>query len=97
MRYLQHDRQQETRDSKFTHESSNISQGTGNGYGIVHRLVPDTRPQHELGKADSRGTRIYKEHRNSQRRIDLAVAAVMALDRAAWHAGDTYSVLDSVR
>lgn len=48
-------------------------------------------------KADSRGTRIYKEHRNSQRRIDLAVAAVMALDRAAWHAGDTYSVLDSVR
>jgi phage terminase large subunit-like protein len=37
-------------------------------------------------KADSRGTRIYKEHRNSTRRIDLAVAAVMALDRAAWHA-----------
>lgn len=36
-------------------------------------------------KADSRGTRIYKEHRHSQRRIDLAVAAVMAVDRAAWY------------
>jgi phage terminase large subunit-like protein len=34
-------------------------------------------------KADSRGTRIYKEHKHSQRRIDLAVAAVMAFDRAA--------------
>jgi len=39
-------------------------------------------------KADSRGTRIYKEHRNSQRRIDLAVAAVMAVDRAAWLAAE---------
>jgi phage terminase large subunit-like protein len=38
-------------------------------------------------RADSRGTRIYKEHRHSRRRIDLAVAAVMALDRAAWHYG----------
>jgi phage terminase large subunit-like protein len=38
-------------------------------------------------KADSRGTRIYKEHKHSQRRIDLAVAAVMALDRAAANLG----------
>jgi phage terminase large subunit-like protein len=34
-------------------------------------------------KADSRGTRIIKEHKHSTRRIDLAVAAVMALDTAA--------------
>lgn len=47
-------------------------------------------------KADSRGTRIYKEHRNSTRRIDLAVAAVMALDRAAASLGTDYDVLDSV-
>jgi phage terminase large subunit-like protein len=47
-------------------------------------------------KADSRGTRIYKEHKHSQRRIDLAVAAVMALDRAAWHAEAGYDVLQSV-
>jgi len=39
-------------------------------------------------KADSRGTRIYKEHKHSQRRIDLAVAAVMAVDRAAFLAGE---------
>jgi phage terminase large subunit-like protein len=47
-------------------------------------------------KADSRGTRIYKEHRHSQQRIDLAVAAVMALDRAAANIGTDYDVLDSV-
>jgi phage terminase large subunit-like protein len=33
-------------------------------------------------RADSRGTRLVKEHRDSRRRIDLAVAAVMAHDRA---------------
>lgn len=37
-------------------------------------------------KTDSRGTRIYKETRGSPRRIDLAVAAVMAAARASWHA-----------
>jgi phage terminase large subunit-like protein len=34
---------------------------------------------------DSRGTRIVKESKKSVRRIDLAVCAVMGLDRAAWH------------
>jgi phage terminase large subunit-like protein len=33
-------------------------------------------------KADSRGTRLVKEHKHSRRHIDLAVAAVMAHDRA---------------
>jgi phage terminase large subunit-like protein len=37
-------------------------------------------------KTDSRGTRLAKEHRHSKRRIDLAVAAVMAHDRARYHA-----------
>jgi phage terminase large subunit-like protein len=37
-------------------------------------------------KADSRGTRLAKEHRHSKRRIDLAVASVMAHDRARYHA-----------
>jgi phage terminase large subunit-like protein len=37
-------------------------------------------------KADSRGTRLVKEHKDSKRRIDLAVAAVMAHDRARHHA-----------
>lgn len=35
-------------------------------------------------KVDSRGNRLQKDARNSPRKIDLAVAAVMAVDRAAW-------------
>lgn len=36
-------------------------------------------------KVDSRGQRLYKEHKSSPRKIDLAVAMVMGLERAAWH------------
>jgi phage terminase large subunit-like protein len=39
-------------------------------------------------KEDSRGARLSKEHKDSKRRIDAAVAAVMAHDRAAVLAGD---------
>ena len=35
-------------------------------------------------KVDNRGSRLAKETRNSTRRIDLAVASVMALERASW-------------
>lgn len=41
---------------------------------------------HAVVKTDSRGTRLAKEHKHSRRRIDLAVAAVMAHDRARYHA-----------
>jgi phage terminase large subunit-like protein len=34
-------------------------------------------------RTDPRGVRLAKEHKHSKRRIDLAVAAVMALDEAA--------------
>jgi phage terminase large subunit-like protein len=34
---------------------------------------------------DSRGSRLRKETKTSDRRIDLAVAMVMAVSRAAWH------------
>jgi phage terminase large subunit-like protein len=34
-------------------------------------------------RTDNRGTRIYKEHKHSTRRIDLAVCAIMAFDRAS--------------
>lgn len=40
-------------------------------------------------KDDTRGTRIVKESKTSTRRIDLAVCAVMGLDRVAWHVGNT--------
>jgi phage terminase large subunit-like protein len=38
-------------------------------------------------RVDSRGTRLAKENKHSLRRIDLAVAAVMAHSRATWLAG----------
>jgi len=44
-------------------------------------------------KEDSRGARLAKEHKDSRRRIDAAVAAVMAHDRAAVLAGDRGPVL----
>lgn len=46
-------------------------------------------------KQDSRGTRIIKEAKNSARKIDLAVASVMAFDRAATPS-ESYDVLESV-
>jgi phage terminase large subunit-like protein len=33
-------------------------------------------------RTDNRGTRVYKEHKHSTRRIDLAVCSIMAVDRA---------------
>jgi len=48
----------------------------------------DPRLSRHLGnaqlKTDSRGSRLAKDAKNSPRKIDLAVAAVMALDRAAF-------------
>ena len=35
-------------------------------------------------KDDSRGTRIYKQTKTSDRKIDLAVSMVMAVERASW-------------
>ena len=43
-------------------------------------------------KADSRGARLAKEHKDSRRRIDAAVAAVMAVHRAAELADTTPAI-----
>jgi phage terminase large subunit-like protein len=55
-------------------------------------LDGDPRLLRHLGnttlKVDARGSRLAKEHRNSRRKIDLAIAAVMALDRASWHSAN---------
>jgi phage terminase large subunit-like protein len=52
----------------------------------------DGRLARHVGNAvvreDARGIRITKPDKHSRRRIDAAVAAVMALDRAAYHARD---------
>lgn len=47
-------------------------------------------------KVDARGQRITKETKSSARKIDLAVAAVMALDRAAVSEPQQYDVLQSI-
>jgi phage terminase large subunit-like protein len=50
--------------------------------------IPDPQLARHIGNAtlrvDQRGSRLAKEKRGSSRRIDLAVASVMALERAAW-------------
>jgi phage terminase large subunit-like protein len=43
-------------------------------------------------KADSRGARLAKEHKDTKRRIDAAVAAVMAVHRAAELADTTPAI-----
>ena len=52
---------------------------------ITHSGNPDLgrHVTNAVIKADSRGTRIVKEHKHSTRRIDLAVSAIMAVDTAA--------------
>jgi phage terminase large subunit-like protein len=47
-------------------------------------------------KSDARGQRITKESKLSPRKIDLAMAAVMAFDRAAAPADEDYDVMESV-
>ncbi len=48
-------------------------------------------------KVDSRGQRLAKDHKHSTRKIDCAVAAVMAFDRASQQQPDeTYDLLSSV-
>lgn len=90
---------------EFPQTSSRMTPATTRFYEMVmNRTIAhsgDQRLSRHLDnavlKADSRGTRIYKEHRNSRQRIDLAVAAVMAVDRASWLTAADYDVLASIR
>ena len=54
--------------------------------GIAHDHNPTLARHldHCVIKVDRLGPRITKEHRHSPRKIDCAVAAVMAFDRAVW-------------
>jgi phage terminase large subunit-like protein len=60
----------------------------------------DPRLARHVGNAvlhvDSRGTRLRKEHKHSTRRIDLAVAMVMAHARACALAETSYDLLQSI-
>jgi phage terminase large subunit-like protein len=69
---------------------------------VMHRTLAhsgDPRLARHLAnavlKVDSRGQRITKDHKHSGRKIDLAVAMIMALDRASEQA-PSYDILESV-
>lgn len=44
---------------------------------------------HCVAKATSNGDLVAKDKRNSPRKIDAAVAAILALDRASWHSNNS--------
>lgn len=69
---------------------------------VVNRLVTHSgdprlarHMAHAVVKVDARGTRLVKS-KAPGRRIDLAVAAVMAHDRARAKNGGTYDLLQSI-
>jgi phage terminase large subunit-like protein len=81
--------------AEFPQSPSRMTPATTELYeAVVNRTVThsgDARLARHLGnsvvRVDSRGTRLAKEHKHSLRRIDLAVASVMAHSRATWLAG----------
>lgn len=64
---------------RFT-DMVNQRQLTHNGDPALSRHISNA-----VLKQDSRGMRIYKETQKSPKKIDLAVASIMALERAMWH------------
>ncbi len=44
---------------------------------------------HAVARPSPQGDLIYKDKRGSPRKIDAAVAAILAVDRAAWHTKQT--------
>lgn len=81
---------------EFPQTASRMAPATQRFYELVQnkkiRHDGDTRLARHLGnaqlKVDERGSRIVKDARNSARKIDLAVASVMATDRAAFYLSD---------
>ena len=77
--FPQHPSRMTPATSRFT-DLVNTRQLTHSGHPALTRHVSNA-----VLKRDSRGLRLQKEHRSSQRHIDLAVAAVMGVDRAMSH------------
>jgi len=79
---------------EFAQSASRMTPATTSFYEAVvnKQMTLDGSPalMRHLGNAtlrvDARGTRIMKDHRNSTRKIDLAVAAIMAFSRAQYNA-----------
>lgn len=76
----------------FPQNASRMTPATTRFYEAVmnHNVTQNGDPMlaRHIGNAtlriDNRGSRLAKDKKNSTRRIDLAVASVMALERAAW-------------
>ena len=70
--------------SRLTPATARFYEAVLNG-GLTHSGDPRLRRHidNAVLRVDSRGQRITKETKYSTRRIDLAISAVMALDRAA--------------
>jgi phage terminase large subunit-like protein len=80
---------------EYPQQPARLTPATTSFYEAVanHQLTHDGSPElalhisHAIIKTDARGTRIVKEAKKSPRRIDLAMAAIMAHDRAKDLAG----------
>jgi phage terminase large subunit-like protein len=89
---------------EFPQNASHMTPATARFYeavingGLTHS--GDPRLARHIGNAvlkiDARGQRIVKETAYSARKIDLALATVMAFDRAAVPATDDYDIMQSV-
>ncbi len=74
-----------------------VTQGEIHWGGEPHLTAAMVRHfQNAAVKTDRFGPRIVKEHRGSARKIDLAVAATMALDRARYYASEAAKPARSV-
>lgn len=79
---------------EFPQNASRMTPATTRFYeAVVNKTITqngDPKLARHIGnatlKVDQRGSRLAKEKRGSTRRIDLAVASVMALERASWWA-----------
>jgi phage terminase large subunit-like protein len=82
---------------EFPQQPGRLAPATASFYeAVVNKaLTHDDHPElarhisHAIIKQDPRGVRITKESKKSPRRIDLAMAAIMAFDRANELVGKT--------
>lgn len=90
--------------TEFPQSATRMAPATGKLFDAVagQRLTHAGDPRltrhvlNAVAKTEARGVRLVKEHKKSPRKIDAAVALVMAHDRASSLAPADYNVLESV-
>jgi phage terminase large subunit-like protein len=89
---------------RFPQNAAHMAPATARMYQAAtnHGLTHDGDPRlsrhvaNAIVKTDTRGQRITKETKYSTRRVDLAIAACMAFDRAAGPIEPEYDLMQSV-